>query len=359
MMALLAVAAHAPIVKVTAYKQVNLASDVRHLASFQELDLKNPWGLALDANGVVWIADNDTGVSTVYDPNGKPQSLVVTIPPPAGSTNPASPTGMVANNTSEFDLAGGAVPYPAYFIWATTDGTISGWSPLVNSTRAVLEVDNSASGAVYTGIAMAMDSSSNEFLYVANVRGGVVEKYDGHFNFVSSFTDTNLPDGFGPFGIQNIDGSLYVTFSAQDRARNDGFVDVFDPDGNLVKQFAAHGTLNSPWAVALAPANFGTFSNALLVGNFGDGRINAFDQTTGAFLGQLSDQHGLPITIDGLWSLTFSELQLTSGQPSGPYGPAPKAKTQLVLYFTAGINGESDGLFGVIEATTKKVVPRE
>jgi uncharacterized protein (TIGR03118 family) len=206
---------------------------------------------------------------------------------------------------------------------------------------------------------MATDSSSKDFLYVANVRGGVVEKYDSHFNFVGSFTDTNLPVGFGPFGIQNINGSLYVTFSAQDRAKNDGFVDVFDPDGNLVRQFAAHGTLNSPWAVALAPADFGTVSNALLVGNFGDGRINAFDQTSGALLGQLSDQQGRPIIIDGLWALTFAELQLTSGGSMEPYGPTPQAKTQLVLYFTAGINGESDGLFGVIEATTKKVKPRQ
>ena len=344
------------------YRQVNLVSDVAGTARFTDSNLVNAWGIALVPGGPIWISDNGTGLSTVYDRDGTPRTLIVTIPAPLGSTDPATPTGMIFNNGGAFAVTEGTNSASSTFIWATEDGTIAGWNRTVNPTNAVLAVDNSASGAVYKGIARASDSSSNEFVYVTNFHDGTVEKYDANFNFVSSFTDTSLPDGFAPFGIRNINGELFVTFALQDEDKHDdaagpgnGFVDVFDADGNLVRQFAANGTLNSPWGLALAPSQFGNFSNALLVGNFGDGRINAFDAASGAFLGQLTDRRGNPITIDGLWGLDFGQLQRTPSQ-AGEHESAEakmheekdKVLTTTVLYFTAGPAKESHGLFGFL-----------
>jgi uncharacterized protein (TIGR03118 family) len=241
------------------------------------------------------------------------------------------------------------------FLFATEDGTISGWNFQVDPTHAILEVDNSSPGgvdgsplgAIYKGLASGSNDSDN-FIYATNFRDGVVEMYDGKFNFVKSFTDPSItPDasspGFAPFGIRNINGQLFVTFALQDADREDdvagagnGFVDIFDTNGTFIKRFASQGTLNSPWGLALAPANFGKFSNALLVGNFGDGRINAFDSSTGAFLGQLQDNQGQPISIEGLWTLTFGNGGL-AGQTND-------------LFFSAGIDDENHGLFGRIMA---------
>ena len=343
------------------YIQKNLVSDIAKLAERTDPHLVNSWGIAFSPTGPFSIADNGTGVSTFYDGNGRPfptstAPLVVTIPPPADSPagTVAAPTGVVFNGTPDFVVSEGSQSGPSHFIFATEDGTISGWNPQVDPTHAILAVDNSSNavdrfklGAVYKGLALG-DTGSGTFIYATNFRDGVVEMYDAHFQFRRSFTDPGIrPDaknpGFAPFGIRNIGGLLYVTFALQNAARHDdvagpghGFIDVFELDGTFVQRFSTGGTLNSPWGLALAPANFGPLSNHLLVGNFGDGRINAFDPTTRGFAGQLEDQHGNPITIQGLWGLTFG-----NGGLAGPTN---------VLFFAAGINDESDGLFGDIAA---------
>lgn len=342
------------------YLQKNLVSDIPGLAAFTDPNLVNSWGVGFSPTGPFWVADNGTGFSTVYYANGRPfpkppSPLVVTIPPPTGGTPAAAPTGLTFNGTSDFVISENVSSAPSLFLFDTEDGTISGWSFKVDAANAILKVDNSAPGgvdgsefgAVYKGLAIGNDGSGN-FIYAANFRDGVIEMYDGKFNFVKSFTDPSItPDapnpGFAPFGIRNINGQLFVTFAMQDADRHDdvsgpgvGFVDIFNLDGTFVAQFASGGTLNSPWGLALAPANFGKFSNALLVGNFGDGRINAFDPNSHAFLGQLQNNQGKPITIEGLWTITF-----------GNGGLAGRTNT---LFFAAGIDDESHGLFGRITA---------
>jgi uncharacterized protein (TIGR03118 family) len=347
------------------YHQQNLVSDIPHLAPKTNPNVVNPWGITSSSSGPLWIADNGTGVATAFTGSGTPfpnphAPLVVTIPPPMGSPagTTAAPTGVVFNESSDFVVSEARRSALAMFIFATEDGTISGWNANVAPTQAILAIDNSANavdgfhltgltGAVYKGLALG-STSAGTFLYTTNFRNGVVEMYDATFAFVRAFTDPTItPDastpGFAPFGIRNINGQLYVTFAMQDMARHDdvkgpghGFIDVFDLSGTLIQRFPSSGSLNSPWGLALAPANFGPLSQDLLVGNFGDGQIHAFDPSTGAFLGTLQDEHGQPITIDGLWGLTF--------------GNGAFAGDTNVLFFTAGINEESDGLFGRIEA---------
>ncbi len=336
------------------YQQTNLVSDIAGVALFTDANLKNPWGLSHSAASPWWISDNGTGLATLYNGHGRKfpvtSPLVVTIAPPGGSPagTTAAPTGNVFNNSgggfvvSENGNSGSSV-----FMFATEDGTISGWNPNVDLTHTILAVDRSAvgAGAVYKGLAIAGNS-----IYATNFRFGAVEQFDSNFNLVRSFTDQQLANTcplqnqcFAPFGIQNIGGNLYVTFALQDAAHHDdahgpsrGFVDVFDTNGNLLKRLISRGALNSPWGLALAPPNFGQFSNDLLVGNFGNGRINAFDPNTGALLGQLKNQKGLIISINGLWGLAFG-----NGQAAGQTDE---------LFFTAGINDEANGLFGKIQS---------
>jgi uncharacterized protein (TIGR03118 family) len=335
------------------YRQTNLVSDIPGLARFTDSNLVNPWGLSHSPTSPWWVSDNHTGVSTLYKGDGTaiqvgspPMQLVVTIPPPGGSPagTISAPTGNVFNGTSDFAVSGNN---PGLFIFATEDGTISGWNPNVDLHNAILKVDNSGSGAVYKGLAIGSNSSGN-FLYATNFNAGVVEMYDAQFKLAGSFTDSSLSTDcplpnqcFAPFGIQNINGSLYVTFALQDADKHDdvkgpgnGFVDVFDTSGNLIKRLVSNGELDSPWGLALAPNGFGRFGKDLLVGNFGDGHINAYEIDTGASRGQLKDQRGNPITIDGLWALGFGN--------GGTAGPTD------TLFFTAGPNGEEHGLFGSI-----------
>jgi uncharacterized protein (TIGR03118 family) len=224
---------------------------------------------------------------------------------------------------------------PALFIFANLDGSISGWNFGVDSTHAIIAVDNSASGSSYTGLAIANTSSGN-FIYAADAGLNRIEMFDGSFHLVNWFTDPSIPSGFTPYGIQTIGGNLYVTFTST-TSLTGGFVDIFDTSGNLIKNFASGGTLNAPWGVAWAPANFGQFSNDILVGNFGDGRINAFDPNSGKFLGQLLNIRGQPISIGGLWSLVFGA------------GGALNGNTNQ-LFFTGGPNGSVDGTFGMVIA---------
>jgi uncharacterized protein (TIGR03118 family) len=332
-----------------AYKQTNLVSDGAVPARVTDPQLKNPWGIAAFPGSPFWIADNGSGVSTLYDGLGDIVPLTVTIPPPKGSPKGtgATPTGIVWNPNGQQFLV--APQLAALFIFATEDGTISAWNPTVDLHNAVLEVDNShaGNGAVYKGLALATNSSG-VFLFATNFRDGTVDVFDSSFKpakLSGSFRDRRIPPGYAPFGIALVDGNLFVTYALQDAAKHDdqkgpgrGFVDVFDTDGHLVRRFASRGALNSPWGIARAPLNFGAFSSRILIGNFGDGRINAFD-SEGDFRGSLRERSGRAIKIDGLWSITFGTAL---------------ASDPATLYFTAGTNEEADGLFGSLQA-----IPRD
>ena len=325
----------------TTYLQHNLVSDLPGLADRVDPNLVNPWGIAFGPTTPFWIADNHTSASSIYDGNGVQARTPVAIL--------GAPTGIVFNfSTTDFVLTPGQ---PAKYIFATEDGTIAGWN---SGATAVTKVDLSALGAVYKGLALGSSGGKN-YLYATDFSAGRVDVFDANFIPVAlggSFTDPNLPAGFAPFNIQNVGGKLYVTYAMQDAAKHDdvsgpgnGLVNVFDTGGQLLRRFAAKGPLNSPWGVVSAPAGFGGFGGALLVGNFGDGLINAFNPTTGAWLGPLQDGAGKAISIEGLWGLTF--------------GNGSKAGDTRTLYFTAGIAGggtvEDHGLFGSIVPTAPAI----
>jgi uncharacterized protein (TIGR03118 family) len=348
--------------------QTNLVSDLAGVAMFQDPHLVNPWGISESSTSPFWVSDNNAGVSSLYNTAGKPQALVVSIPSPGDPTgNSGTPTGTVFN----IDLAGkgfmitdGTHTAPAVFLFATEDGTIVGWNPGVDptgkfdgpggaSTHAVIAVDNStnptaADGAVYKGLTIATDANGRTLLYAANFRSGKVDVFGTDFKPVTlspgAFTDTKLPKGYAPFNVQVLNGKVYVTYAKQNADKHDdvagqghGFVDVFNLDGSPglaggKERLISHGRLDSPWGLAIAPSSFGKLAGALLVGNFGNGRINAFDATTGHFLGELKDPDGEPIQIDGLWALKVGN--------GGAGGDANK------VYFTAGPFHETHGLFG-------------
>jgi len=325
------------------YSQTNLVSDIPGLAATTDPNLVNAWGIAFSPGSPVWINDNGTGLATLYTGTGSIVPLVVTIPPPPGGSGSA-PTGIVFNGGGAFNVTENNVSGSSLFIFATEDGTISGWSPGVDLFNAIVAVDNSngGTGAVYKGLAIGT-AGNGTFIYANNFHSGSVEMYDSNFTWVKSFTDTDLPPGYAPFGIQNINNKLYVTFALQDEDKHDdvsgpghGFLDVFDLDGNKLKRLLSHGELNSPWGLALAPANFGKFSGDLLVGNFGNGHINAFRITDGAARGHMLRPNGQTLAIDGLWGLKFG-----NDAAAGPSN---------TLLFTAGPNDEADGLFGSLQA---------
>jgi uncharacterized protein (TIGR03118 family) len=323
---------------------VNLVSDIPGVALRSDPNLVNCWGIAFSPTSPVWIANNGTGTSTLYRGDGSPAPspvapLIVTIPSPsAGGT--AAPTGLVLNVTPGFVVSGGSKSGPSIFIFATEDGTIAGWSPAVDLHNAVIAVNHSSDGAVYKGLATGT-SGGKAFIYATNFHDGVVEMYDSSFHLAKSFTDPTVPLGYAPFGIENIEGDLYVTFALQNDKKHDdvagaghGFIDVFSTDGTWKSRFASMGVLDSPWGLALAPPSFGKFAHRLLVGNFGNGHINAFDFPSGVLEGSLKDTLGQPMAINALWGLKFA-----NGGPSG-------RKNHLL--FTAGIGDEGHGLFGFI-----------
>ena len=318
------------------YKRLDLVSNVSGAALHTDPNLINGWGLAFFPSSPFWVSDAGTGLSSLYGPLGSAVPLVVTIPSAAGGNTPGSPTGIVANPSNDFVVSENGASGPAAFIFDTQDGTISGWNPNVDRTHAVIAVNNSSSRAFYTGLAIGTDSSGQNFIFAADQANNKVDVYDGGFHLVKSFTDPNLPPGYAPFGIQNIAGQLYVTFAGFLSGAPGGFVDIFDTSGNFVKNFASMGTLNLPWGLAQAPANFGGFSHNILVGNLGDGLINAF-RPNGKFKGQIRDASGKLISIDGLWALAFGSDPQANG-----------AKNQL--FFTAGPGFYSQGLFGLITA---------
>ncbi len=323
------------------YVQTNLVSDVPGWARTLDSNLVNAWGIAFSPKSPVWVADNGTGLSTLYTGTGSIVPLVVTIPPPTGGTGSA-PTGVVFNGSGGFEVNKSGASSSSLFIFDTEDGTISGWSPGVDLHNAILAVDNSGTGAVYKGLAIGA-TADGSFIYASNFSSGWVEMYDSHFQWVKNFTDTDLPPGYAPFGIQTIHDKLYVTFALQNEDKEDdvagpghGFVDVFDLNGHKLKRLISHGALNSPWGIALAPLSFGKFSGNLLVGNFGNGHINAYNLSTGAARGHMLRPSGRTLEIDGLWGLAFG-----NGEAAGPVN---------TLLFTAGPDDESHGLFGSIRA---------
>ena len=335
------------------YRQINLVSDQAGKANLRDPDLVNAWGLAASPGtnaspgSPLWVADNGTDKATLYVGTG-PASVAKV--PLVVSVTGAAPTGQVFNaDPNAFvvsDSQGNSGP--ALFIFDTENGTIDGWSPNVNPNGSnpsmVTEVArNNGANAVYKGLAVATVQGKS-FLYATNFRSGRVEAYDGTFTPVEMpgglFVDPGLPAGYGPFGIAEIMGKLYVTFAKQDATLHDdtpgpghGFVDVFTNTGAFVRRLVTRGALNSPWGLALAPRSFGRFGGDLLVGNFGNGIINVYNATNGAWLGRLSQRNGLPIQIDGLWGLMF--------------GNGNAAKTNQLI-FSAGPSDESHGLLGKI-----------
>jgi uncharacterized protein (TIGR03118 family) len=358
------------------YTQKNLVSDITQPNNADgskvlvDPNLKNPWGITRSSTSPWWISNNNSGTSTLYDGNGNPIGIFpdpagspfndfVIVPPPGFAPGTTSaPTGIVFNGSPTDFLLNKGTPAgnPAAFIFATEDGTISGWNPADNipaggkppSIHVVLEVDNSdngsASGAVYKGATTA-DINGARYLYVTNFRAAKVEVYDTNFHRFhfgeDAFDDESIPAGFAPFNIQNIGGSLFVTYAKQDGPRHDdvpgeglGYVDIFSPAGKLEGRLQYGPWMNAPWGVVWTPRDFGEFSNSILVGNFGSGWIAAFNGFTREFIGFMKNPDNSLVTIDGLWSLTFG-----NGGTAGP---------STTLYFSAGINGEQDGLFGTL-----------
>ena len=325
------------------YVPFNLVTDGGSATTLHvDRNLINPWGLASSPTGPFWVAANGTSKSTVYDSKGNAYPPNAPIVVNVGASSESAPTGIVFNGTDEFKVAKNGVFAPARFIFVTEDGTISGWSPIVDPKNAVPANSALTPGAVYKGAALAAGPHGT-LLYATNFRSGFVEVYNGRWGLVGTFTDPNIPDDYGPFGIQNINGYLIVTYAKADAEREDdvaglgnGYVDMFTPTGKLVRRIASHGSLNSPWGIALAPKNFGPYSNNLLIGNFGDGRINAF-VNGGKFNGLLrtiGNQATKFLTIPGLWALKFGN--------GGLGGDLNK------LYFTAGPGDEKHGAFGYI-----------
>jgi len=329
------------------YLQFNLVSDNATNGLRADSRLLNPWGLVAGP-GSIWVNDNHSGLTTVYNPSGRTSDFAINVPALGGG--PGAPTGLVFNDTSKFVITNGNRHDESTFLMATEDGTITAWSQRVSGSDATIVA--TVSNAVYKGLAIARDTNGAPLIYAANFHAGVVDVFDGQFQYVSSFTDSNLPPNFAPFNIRNIRGKLFVTFALQklpdaedDQAGpGNGYVDIFDTDGTLLRRFASEGVLNSPWGLAVAPRNFGKFSRALLVGNFGDGAINAFDLLTGKSLGPLTQPNGDPLVIPGLWALSFERDEV--------FERDCEFDAQR-LYFTAGPNDEEDGLFGFIQPASQ------
>jgi uncharacterized protein (TIGR03118 family) len=381
------------------FLETDLVSDLPGRAKTLDPNLVNAWGLATSSTSPFWVANNGTGTSTLYNKQGVPQPpgtnpphdpLIVSIPIPSNPTGrDGTPTGAVFNigsSSGAFPIPPipptGTTTKPSIFLFATEDGTIVGWNPAINppgsdptlaGTFGTIAVDNSGNnfanpppanptGAVYKGLAIAHanqpifsgNANTTSVIYVTNFRSGKVEVYDSQFGPVTlpagAFTDPSLPNFYAPFNIVEINGKLVVTYAVQNAQRHDdvagqshGFVNIFNLDGSGLQRLAQHGQLNSPWGVALAPAGFGEFAGALLIGNFGNGHINAFDPNTGEFIDRMRNPHGQTLVIDGLWS-----LRVGNGSVGGDIDK---------VYFTAGPNGETHGLFGVLCSVSSPTCP--
>jgi uncharacterized protein (TIGR03118 family) len=315
------------------YSWTNFQSDIPGVAQHVDPNLVNPWGMSVSGNGTIWVSDNGTGVSTLYHQDGTAASLVVTIPTAARNRGTGNPTGQVFNGTPFFQVTKNGNSAPAFFIFVSEDGSISGWNPTLDGTHAIIAVDNGTNHgvnrAIYKGATLGVANDHN-FLYVTDFHNGKVATFDENFQQVNpnGFVDPNLPAGYGPFGIRNFNGEIFVTYAKQDPKREDdvhgpgfGFVNVFDTSGNFLRRLVSNGNLNAPWGLALVDGE-------LWVGNFGDGLINVYDPTTPeTFIETLMRADGTPLQFDGLWDL----LPQAGG-----------------VFFTAGIADEAHGLFGII-----------
>ena len=328
------------------FQQRNLVSDGSIAAAHVDPHLVNAWGVAFNPYGFVWVADADGHVSTLYDGDGNVQSLVVQIPEPDAATG-GEPTGIVFNGSDNFMVSQGGVSGPSRFMFATEGGVIAGWAPNVDLTHAILAVDGSAHGANYKGLALGADGTQR--IYATDFHNARVDVFDSSFQPVAlpagAFHDAGIPRGFAPFGIQAIGGDIYVTYAKQDASQSDevtgpglGYVDAYTPGGRLIRRVATRGALNAPWGIALAPTQFGRFSNALLIGNFGDGRINAFEPVFGFPMGSLRGKDYRPIRIDGLWGMQFG-----NGLHDQPVN---------TLFFASGPDDEEHGLYGRLDVYT-------
>ncbi len=332
------------------YTQTNLVANFASTPPAAVIDpnLQNPWGLVASPGSPWWLSNNAGGTSTLYNGAGAIVPLVVTVPNAPSQPAPGSPTGTLFNGSAtDFLLAPGN---RAVFIFVTEDGTVSGWNPGVDPTHAVIKVDNSqtpnaANGAVYKGATIA-EIDGQRFILAANFRSGRVDVFDTNFKQVrldeNAFDDDEIPRGFAPFNVQGLGPNIYVTYAKQDAARHDpvggagfGFVDVFSSHGRLLQRLQHTASMNAPWGVVWATPNFGEFSNTILIGQFRGGNISAFNPVSGRFLGNVLNPDGTTLTIDGLWALRFGNDNANSGLAT-------------ILYFTAGPNGEKDGLLGTI-----------
>jgi uncharacterized protein (TIGR03118 family) len=313
------------------FVQTNLASNLPGVAPVTDPNLVNAWGIAATSGSPQWIGDNGTGTAVLYSGAGVKQGLTVTIPGDGTVTGVAS-AGVAGSFNGDA------------FLFDSEDGTFSGWRSALGTAAETLKTGSTAN--VYKGLTDS-NIGGTEYAYLANFRTGAVDVINGTgapSNLAGNFVDPNLPAGYAPFDVRNLGGEIYVTYAVQNAAKHDdqagagnGIVNVFDLNGNFERRLVSNGgVLNSPWGLALAPSGFGNFGGDLLVGNFGDGLIHAFNPTTGALVGGLTDTNGNPITIDGLWSLTFG-----NGGSGGPTG---------TLFFTAGPDGESHGVFGELTA---------
>jgi uncharacterized protein (TIGR03118 family) len=333
---------------VSGLQQTNLVSNRAGIAA-AHVDplLENPWGIANAPGGPFWVTDNGTGKSTLYDGAGVKDSLTITITGAGGVA--AAPTGEVFNGGSGFAVSQGGKSGPAEYLFVGEDGGISGWNQQVNADHTVIAVDHSAEEAIYKGVTIG-SWQRKRYLYAADFHNGDIEVYDDKFvkqSWRGAFGDSKLPAGYGPFNVQAIGNRIYVTFAKKDAAGEDevagaglGRVDVFDGGGHLLMRFKKGKFMDAPWAVTQAPANWGKFGGDILVGQFGNGTIAAFKAKNGKFHGLLHGTDGKPVSIEGLWALTFG---------NGAANADPRK-----LYFTAGPNDEADGLFGSLALVARK-----
>ena len=330
-----------PPVVTSAYGTTALVADAAP-AAHVDPNLVNAWGIAFNPTGFVWVNNQGSNTSTLYDGTGVPQTLVVAIPP--GSAGPARPTGIVFNASTDFKVTQNGVTGASPFIFVGEAGTVSGWSPTVNRTNAITAVDTGGT-SVYKGLAIASSGGAN-FIYATDFRNARIDVYDASFQRATlpagAFVDPNLPSGYAPFGIQAAGNRIYVSYAQRNAGGTEevkgaglGVIDAYDTAGAFVARIATGGALNAPWGMAVAPANFGDFSNSLLVANFGDGKINAYDAASGAFKGTLSRADRSPIVIDGLWGIAF--------------GNGVQQQPATSLFYTAGPGDETHGQYGKIE----------
>lgn len=320
----------------------DLVSDQAGAADHEDAQLLNAWGVAFVPGGRAWVANNHSGTSTAYDGTGAKLGTVITIPGPAAG-GAGAPTGVVHNATTDFVETVGADTAPATLIFAGEDGVISAWAGAIDGTTAQRRAE-ADDGAIYKGVAIANNGVAN-FVYATDFHNGKVDVYDKDFNLVTvpgGFADKQIPKKYAPFGIQNVGGVLYVTYAQQDQDAEDdapgksrGFVNCFDANGFRLRRFAQHAHLNSPWGIAQAPADFGELGNRVLIGNFGDGTITAYDIASGHFEGQLRGPDGKTTAIGGLWGIAF--------------GNDANSQPHQTLFFAAGPGDEEHGLYGRLD----------